>query len=194
MKTVIIDCGGGNLQSVKNALDYLGFANVITSDLHQIQRADRVIFPGQGHFGVVMRQLEEAGLKHIIQECVSTKPFLGICVGMQVLLESSGEAPGVAGLGLLAGAVMKLPATQKIPQMGWNRVSFSQRPDLSGDYYFAHSYYCAVQERAIIAATTDYGITFPSACCKGSCWLVQFHPEKSGEKGLQFLENFMRQP
>ena len=190
MKTVIIDCGGGNLQSVKNALDFLGFANEISSDLNQIQRADRVIFPGQGHFGTVMQQLVQKKLLPALLLSAKTKPFLGICVGMQLLLNSSEEAPGVAGLGLIEGTVKKLPASEKIPLMGWNEVEFQGQ---TGSYYFAHSYYCDVEDQSCVAATTTYGLTYPCILQRDRLCAVQFHPEKSGEMGLQFLESFVRQ-
>ncbi len=189
MKTVIIDCGGGNLRSVKNALYYLGIASEITGDRNKIENADRVIFPGQGNFGTVMQQLDQANLKETLRFCALNRPFLGICVGMQLLLEASEEAPGIPGLGIFSGKVKKFPSTFKTPQMGWNKVEFAQS---SAYFYFANSYYCNVEDSSVVCATTHYGVNFPSALRRGQLLAAQFHPEKSGEAGLRFLESFVR--
>ena len=189
MKVAIIDFGGGNLQSVKNALDYLNINNEITSQADVIQKADFIILPGQGHFGAVMQQLDKMNLRPIILDCAAKKPFLGICVGMQLLLESSEEAPHIPGLGVVKGSVKRFPSSQKIPQMGWNQVNFI---DHSHYFYFAHSYYCEVTDPSWVVAKTDYGTSFPSVINRNQLWAVQFHPEKSGEAGLNFLQETLR--
>jgi imidazole glycerol phosphate synthase glutamine amidotransferase subunit len=187
MKIGIVDCGGGNLHSVKNALDYLGVDSVLTHDPHDIHLVDKIIFPGQGHFGTVMQQLIQKNLDKAIRECIFSKPFLGICVGMQILFESSEEAPEISGLGIVKGKVKKFPASQKIPQMGWNEVSW-EKPS---HFYFANSYYCEPEDPSWIVATSHYGIKFPCIIQREHLTAVQFHPEKSGEAGLIFLNNFM---
>jgi imidazole glycerol phosphate synthase glutamine amidotransferase subunit len=194
MKVAIIDCGSGNLQSIKNALDYLGVENEMTFDKEAIQKADGVIFPGQGHFGKVMQQLTTAGKRGLILECIQHKPFLGICVGMQLLFDSSEEAPAIKGLGVIAGSVRRFSTVQKIPQMGWNQVKFKKSflQLESGYFYFANSYYCEPADPSVIVATTDYGTNFPSIIKRNQLVAVQFHPEKSGEAGLNFLEAFVR--
>jgi len=191
MNVVIVECDGGNVRSLKNALNYVGIQNVISADPAVIQSADCLIIPGQGHFGAVMHSLEKRGLTQVVRDFGQTKPLLGICVGMQILLDSSEEAPGVAGLGIFPGTVRRFPSSQKIPQMGWNCVQFTD-PERAEHFYFANSYYCEVNDPTCIQGTANYGFPFPTMIGKGSICGVQFHPEKSGEKGLLFLENFVR--
>jgi len=192
MDAVIIDYGGGNVQSVKNALQFLGKQCLLSSDPKVISRARRVILPCQGHFGALVKRLEQLALVSTIREAVGTKPFLGICVGMQILLERSDEAPGVPGFGFVQGRVRRFPRDLKHPQMGWNAVTPIRDNSWIpyGDYYFAHSYYCDVIESENILATTDYGLKYPSVIYQENLLGVQFHPEKSGEQGLQILNAF----
>jgi len=185
----IVDYGGGNLQSVKNALDRLGFPSVISGDPEIILKADKVIFPGQGHFGASIAALEEKGLIDTIRIAAQTKPFLGICVGMQLLFERSEEAPGVLGLGILKGEVKKFNRGQKMPQMGWNQVN--GRDGFCGQYYyFANSYICFPEDERCILGTGFYGEPFVASIKQGNLFAVQFHPEKSGEEGMNILKRF----
>ncbi len=190
---VIIDYGAGNLQSVKNALDRLGVSSVITDDREVILKADKVIFPGQGHFGACVTALMEKGLFDVIREVACTKPFLGICVGMQLLFERSEEAVGISGLGILKGEVKRFGPGQKLPQMGWNRVQSTDKERFDGQfYYFANSYFCVPEEEECILARGFYGESFVCAVEKGQLLAVQFHPEKSGREGMKILESFVR--
>ena len=187
---VIIDYGGGNVRSVKNALDRLGVISEITCDKTAIMNAERIIFPGQGHFGTCMEVLQKRGLVDCIREAANTKPFLGICVGMQLLFDGSEEAADVPGLGVLKGQVKKFSVARKVPHMGWNRVD--SPGTMNGHYYyFAHSYYCMLDEPGDTAATTDYEEQFVSAVVKGELLAVQFHPEKSGPAGMALLRRFI---
>jgi imidazole glycerol-phosphate synthase subunit HisH len=189
---VIIDYGGGNLQSVKNALDRLGVPSVITDDRETILKADKVIFPGQGHFGACIKALQEKGLFDSVREAARTKPFLGICVGMQLLFERSEEAVSIPGLGVLKGEVKKFKAGQKLPQMGWNQVRGEKEFD-EKFYYFANSYYCVPEEMSCVSATAFYKERFVCAIKKGKLLAVQFHPEKSGMEGMKILERFVKE-
>ena len=188
----IIDCGIGNVQSVKNALDCLGVESVITSAAPEIGAADRVVLPGVGAFGAMMEALRERELIEVLKDYLSSgKPFLGICLGMQALFETSEESPGVSGLGVLKGSVQKF-SLGKVPQMGWNSV-LSRSPRLlgSGYGYFANSYYVVPADPGIVTATSEYGCSFTCAIESGSITAVQFHPEKSGDYGLHFLERWL---
>src|SRR3989338_10613386 len=200
----IIDYGSGNVGSVKNALDYLGYTSVITHDKEIIKNADRVVFPGQGMFGDVMRNLEEKKLITPIIDFISSgKPFLGICIGMQVLFDSSEESPEQKGLGILKGKVIKF-RKGKIPQIGWNKIKSktyvypsSYFGSYLGDYldenymYFANSYYVVPDDKEIIAGETDYNIVFASAIIRKNVAGFQFHPEKSGKDGLKLLKKWL---
>ena len=185
----IIDYDAGNLKSVEKALVFLGEKPVVTRDPKEILRADHVILPGVGSFGDAMENLKKFDLVHVIKEAADRKiPFLGICLGLQLLFEGSEETPGVEGLDILKGNILRIPAAEglKIPHMGWNSL------ELSGDgrlfsglgenpyVYFVHSYYLKAQEESIVKASTYYVF----AC--------QFHPEKSGETGLRILKNFVQ--
>jgi imidazole glycerol phosphate synthase glutamine amidotransferase subunit len=189
---VIIDYGSGNLLSVKNALDRLGAPSIITDDREAIINADQVIFPGQGHFGACIQALHEKGLFDSVREAARTKPFLGICVGMQLLFERSEEAVGIAGLGILRGEVKKFKIGQKLPQMGWNMVYGDKEFD-EKFYYFANSYHCVPKEIRCVSATAFYGEPFVSVVKKDKLLAVQFHPEKSGEEGMKILERFVKE-
>lgn len=187
----IIDYKAGNTGSVKNALDRLGVESVITADPSEIKQAKGVIFPGQGRAGPAMRQLKHTGLDKLIPAL--EQPFLGICLGMQLLADTS-EEDGTCCLGVVPGVCRKFPEALKTPQLGWNRVNFTKDSPLaknigSGEYfYFVNSYYFDADDA--VAGTTAYGFDFPSFVQKDNFFAVQFHPEKSGEAGEQLLKNF----
>lgn len=199
--TAIIDYGAGNIKSVEKALLSLGQEVVITDDKETILNADRIILPGVGAFGDAMAQLEKTGLDVVIREAVEKNiPFLGICLGLQLLFEKSEEAPGVKGLGILKGEVKKIPAEQglKIPHMGWNSLHFAHDGKLfhgieEGSYvYFVHSYYLKAEEEFIVKASTEYGVSIHASVEKDNVFACQFHPEKSSETGLKILKNFVQ--
>ncbi len=194
----IIDYGAGNLQSVEKALCYLGCECAVTSDPQALLAGDGAILPGVGSFGDAMEQLRARGLEQPIREfAASGKPFLGICLGLQILFESSEESPGATGLGLLKGKVLRLPKESglKIPHIGWNSLELrSGEPLFAGlpeepYVYFVHSYYLKAEED-IVTATAEYGAQIHAAVRKGNLMACQFHPEKSGRVGLRILENF----
>lgn len=194
MNVIIINSQGGNVKSLKNALDKLGISSVISCDKTVISNADFIILPGQGHFGSIMADLQKKGLVSLLQNAAQTKPFLGICVGMQLLLEASEEAKGTPGLEIIPGTSKRLPANVTTPHMGWNTVSFakdSKFADLEGDYYFANSYYCEPTDKSPVKGWYDYGMQYPAVFEKENMLAVQFHPEKSGELGLQLLKKSM---
>jgi len=208
MKTVVIDYGSSNLRSVAKALEHVsdGKSKILISDQEQdILSADRIVFPGQGAIGQCMQSLNEKGLDLVLRECIYTKPFLGICMGLQTLMDESEEDGGMQGLGIIPGKVIKFPNNIrdvkgdvcKIPHMGWNQVHFSLDHPLwqginSGErFYFVHSYYVQTERKEDIAAMTDYATEFISAISHDNLFAVQFHPEKSQRAGLQFLKNFL---
>ncbi len=192
----VVDYGAGNLLSVTKALDYLGLNNTITADRAVIDRASAVILPGVGAFPDAMDNLTRRGLDTVICENAQKKPLLGICLGMQMLLDSSTEVRECAGLGLIPGKVDRIETSLKLPQIGWNALEIKhENPLLSGVpdgayVYFVHSFmgYCA-QERDI-AAVCDYGTPVTAMVARGNVFGCQFHPEKSGETGLKILKNF----
>ncbi|MBO4626798.1 MAG: imidazole glycerol phosphate synthase subunit HisH [Lachnospiraceae bacterium] len=194
----IVDYDAGNIRSVENALNSLGLENVVTDDAALIRGADRVILPGVGAFGDAMKKLLDRGLTDVIREVAATKPFLGICLGLQLLFEESEEAPGVEGLGILPGKIVRIPegGGRKIPHIGWNDLSMPKESPLfagvpAGSYvYFVHSYYLQAGEISDVAATTEYGVTIHAAVQRGSLCACQFHPEKSGDVGMKILMNF----
>ena len=197
--TAIIDYDAGNLKSVEKALQALGEETVITRDREEILAADRVILPGVGAFGDAMEKLHQYGLVEIIRQVVQKgTPFLGICLGLQLLFEESEESQGVPGLGILKGKIRRIPNTPglKIPHMGWN--SLTLRPEtrlFSGlgeepYVYFVHSYYLEAADPEIVAASADYGVVIHAAVETGNVFACQFHPEKSSKWGLKILENF----
>ena len=198
--TAIIDYDAGNLRSVEKALQALGEETVITRDREEILSADRVILPGVGAFGDAMEKLHQYGLVEIIRQVVQKgTPFLGICLGQQLLFEESEESQGVPGLGILKGKIRRIPNTPglKIPHMGWN--SLTLRPGtrlfsgLGEDpyVYFVHSYYLEAADPEIVAASADYGVVIHAAVETGNVFACQFHPEKSSDTGLQILKNFI---
>jgi glutamine amidotransferase len=227
-RIAVIDYGMGNLHSVSKAIEcaswppflrwlywvrwlrwvrwFLRLPRIeITSDPDRVAAADRVIFPGQGAMPDCMREMDARGLRPAVLEAARTKPFLGICIGLQMLFESSDEG-GVAGLGLLPGTVRRFPASAmvdsegrklKVPHMGWNRVKQAQAHSLwsgitdSSRFYFVHSYFPEAGEAGLVQGTTDYGIPFTCAIAKDNIFAVQFHPEKSHTAGLRLLANFL---
>jgi len=195
----IIDYDAGNIKSVEKALQYLGEEAVITRDAGEILMADKVILPGVGAFGDAMKKLNRYGLVPVIHEVVEKGiPFLGICLGLQLMFESSEEAPGVEGLGLLKGKIVRIPEGDglKVPHMGWNSLSFPKEGRLfagipeNSYVYFVHSYYLQAEED-IVTATAEYGVTIHASVEKGNVFACQFHPEKSSHTGLTILKNFV---
>lgn len=197
----IIDYGAGNIQSVYKALKFIGTDCKVTSDKDEILKADGAILPGVGSFGDAMDTMTKRGIKDtIIEYTKSGKPFLGICLGLQLLFPESEETPGVKGLDIFKGTITKIPnqnRTLKIPHMGWNNISIKQKngifKDIEGEpyVYFVHSFYLKAQDKDIVAATTQYGVEIDAAVQKGNIIATQFHPEKSGEVGLKMLKNFV---
>ncbi len=197
----IIDYDAGNLKSVEKALIHIGEEAVITGDPGLIRGADKVILPGVGAFGDCMRQLESRGLIEVIREsAASGKPFLGICLGLQLLFEDSEESPGVEGLGILKGHIRRIPDQPglKIPHIGWNSLRFPNPGRLFAGLkedsyvYFVHSYYLTADDPGIVTARTEYSTQIDASVESGNVFACQFHPEKSGEVGLQILRNFAR--
>ena len=194
----VLDYGIGNLRSAEKALQHLGVDAALTTDPAIARDASGVVLPGVGAFGRCMEQLRESGLEPVVHEAVEAgKPFLGICIGMQMLFDASEEAPGVKGLGIFAGAVRRLTVThERLPHMGWNTLKIRTGSQLfdgidDGSWlYFVHSYAPVPADEAVVAATTDYGGTVVAAVEQGRVWATQFHPEKSAANGLRLLQNF----
>ena len=194
----VLDYGIGNLRSAEKALQHLGVDAAVTTDPAVARRASGVVLPGVGAFGRCMEQLRESGLEPVVHEAVEAgRPFLGICVGMQMLFDSSEEAPGVKGLGLIAGEVRRLVVTtERLPHMGWNTVNIRTDSKLfdgieDGSWlYFVHSYAPVPDDEGVVAATTEYGGQVVAAVERGALWATQFHPEKSAVNGLRLLKNF----
>ncbi len=196
----IIDYDAGNIKSVEKALMALGETAVITRDREKILNADKVILPGVGAFGDAMEKIRGYGLEEIIREVAAQKkPFLGICLGLQLLFESSEETPGVKGLGILKGKITKIPDDMglKVPQIGWNSLKFPNKGRLyrgiqeDAYVYFVHSYYLQAEDPQIVTATTEYAAHIHASVEKENVFACQFHPEKSSEVGLQILKNFV---
>lgn len=195
----IIDYDAGNLKSVEKALKYIGEEAVITRDKEEILQADKVILPGVGSFGDAMNNLHQFGLVDIIKEVVKKgTPFLGICLGLQLLFERSDECPGAEGLGILKGEILRIPDCPglKIPHMGWNSIQIKPSARLFKGLeeelyvYFVHSYYLKAADRDVVAATTEYSTLIDASVESGNVFACQFHPEKSSKVGLQILKNF----
>lgn len=195
----IIDYDAGNIRSVEKAMAKLGQEVWITRDRERIMNADKVILPGVGSFGDAMAHLREYHLVEVIKDVVAEKkPFLGICLGLQLLYESSEETPGVEGLGILKGKILKIPEQEglKIPHMGWNSLHLQNDGRLfrgieQNPYvYFVHSYYLKAGEEETVKATTEYSVNIHASVEKDNVFACQFHPEKSGDLGLQILKNF----
>lgn len=196
----IIDYDAGNIKSVEKALVYLGETPVITRDKDILLKADKVILPGVGAFGDAMARLEEYGLVDTIHEIVAKgTPFLGICLGLQLLFEESDEAPGVKGLCVLEGKIKRIPDSDglKVPQIGWNSLHFDNPGRLfagvsEGSYvYFVHSYYLEAKDESIVKASTEYGVHVHASVEKDNVFACQFHPEKSSDVGLRMIKNFI---
>lgn len=196
----IIDYGRGNLFSVEKAFVKLGADAIVTNDIEKIRRADKVVLPGVGAFGDCMETLKKAGLIPVIQEAAASgKPFLGICLGLQLLFERSEESPGVAGFGIFKGAIRQIVAPNlKVPHMGWNSLSLrNATPLLKGlpenpYVYFVHSFHAVPEDASIITAVTEYGSELTAAVGRGNVQAMQFHPEKSSSVGLKILESFVK--
>lgn len=197
----IIDYDAGNLKSVEKALQFLGQECVITRDFHEIKKADKVILPGVGSFGDAMSQLKKFELDKVIHEVAAEqKPFLGICLGLQLLFEGSEESEGVEGLHLLDGEILRIPEQEglKIPNIGWNSLDLQNNgrlfENLNGNpfVYFVHSYYLKAREESIVKATIEYSTHIHASVEKDNIFACQFHSEKSGTVGLQILSNFAK--
>lgn len=196
MTTTIVDYGAGNLRSVQNTLDELGCEYETTSDPAVVAKAEKVILPGVGHFGQMMRSMDELGLREpVIEKIRSGVPFLGICVGLQCLFEASEESPGSRGLGIFRGVVERFKGEVRVPHMGWNSVQKVRSTRLLSGLeeepfaYFAHSFHAPVVEAT--AATCTYSVSYSALIEKDNVHAVQFHPEKSGRVGLQVMKNFI---
>lgn len=199
----IIDYNAGNLKSVEKALAFLNEESVITRDFREIERADKVILPGVGAFGDAMEQIRHYELDKVIREVTDRgTPFLGICLGLQLLFEGSDESAGVEGLHILDGKVLRIPAAEglKIPHIGWNSLHLQndgrlfEGIDEQSYVYFVHSYYLQAAEEQIVKATTEYGVQIHASVEKDNVFACQFHPEKSSTIGLKILENFSNIP
>lgn len=196
----IIDYDAGNIKSVEKALQYLGQDVKITDDPQEILAADKVILPGVGAFGDAMGNLKRKGLDKVIYQVVEKKtPFLGICLGLQLLFERSEESPGVEGLGILPGEIVRIPAGEglKIPHIGWNSLHLEnngrlfQGIDEQAYVYFVHSFYLKAKEEECVKASTEYGVHIHASVEKDNVFACQFHPEKSSDVGLRILKNFV---
>lgn len=195
----IIDYGAGNIQSVFKALKHIGCECKITSDTNEILSSDGAILPGQGAFGDCIESLRNRGIDKTVRDFIkSGKPFLGICVGLQLLFESSEESPEIEGLGIFEGKIKKIPNGEglKIPHMGWNSINLLKRDGLfknideNSYVYFVHSYYLDAEDKSVVSAQTEYGVKIDAAVKSKNVFATQFHPEKSGDVGLRMLENF----
>ena len=196
----IIDYDAGNIRSVEKALQFLGEDPVVTRDRDVILSAEKVILPGVGAFGDAMGKLRGYGLEKVILDTVEKRtPFLGICLGLQLLFERSDESDGVSGLGILPGEIVRIPDREdlKVPHIGWNSLDYPSHGTLfqgipEGSYvYFVHSYYLRAREESIVKATTEYGVTIHASVEKDNVYACQFHPEKSSQIGMKILQNFI---
>jgi len=195
----IFDYGAGNLRSVQNTLGALGWEYTLVRDGDGLRAASKIILPGVGHFGQMMRALDELGVRApLVERVTAGVPFLGICLGLQALFEASEEAPEVRGLGVYPGSVRRFPAGARVPHMGWNELAVRRESKLVRNLpalpfvYFAHSYYIPENERA--SATCTYEVPYTAVLECGNVYGVQFHPEKSGPVGLQIVRNFLELP
>ncbi|MFD2211988.1 imidazole glycerol phosphate synthase subunit HisH [Virgibacillus halophilus] len=193
----IIDYGAGNIKSLQSALSRLDIPSLLTTSKNEIEKADAIILPGVGAFAEAMKQLEKLGLVSLLKsEASKNKPFLGICLGMQMLYETSDEGGECPGLGLFKGKVRLIPDIVKVPHMGWNDLQIKQNvPLLNGiregsHVYFVHAYFAAEGDTENLVADTAYGVRIPAVVQQGNVFGIQFHPEKSGSIGLQILKNF----
>lgn len=196
----IIDYDAGNIKSVEKALAALSAETMVTRDAEIILRADKVILPGVGSFGDAMEKLHRYGLVSVIRQVIDRgTPFLGICLGLQLLFESSEESPGVAGLGILEGKILRIPEQDdlKVPHIGWNSLRFPNKGRLFAGIpeepyvYFVHSYYLEAKDAGIVTAVSEYGVQIHASVECGNVFACQFHPEKSSDTGLSILRNFV---
>lgn len=194
----IVDYGRGNLFSVQKAFAFLGAESCITGDAKQIMSADKVVLPGVGAFGDCMLTLKKTGLIPVLRDVSQKKPFLGICLGLQLMFEESEENPGIEGLSIFKGKIKKINAPQlKIPHMGWNNIFLENDSKLLNGLperpyvYFVHSYHAVPDDASIITSWTEYGEKVTASVGRGHIQATQFHPEKSGSVGLQILKNFI---
>ena len=196
----IVDYDAGNIKSVEKAVDYLGEKWILTRDPEKILNSDKVILPGVGAFGDAMKRLESYGLVPVLKQAASENiPFLGICLGLQLIFEDSDESEGIAGLGILKGHIRRIPAGEyrKIPHRGWNSLELKNEGRLfkgipDGSYvYFVHSYYLEAADRSIVKAVKHYNTQIDASVEKGNVFACQFHPEKSSTVGLGILRNFL---
>ena len=194
----IVDYGAGNLMSVHNTLDYLGYENKIAASADVIENAAGVILPGVGAFPDAMAALEHSGLTEAVLKAAKEKPFLGICLGMQMLFEESDEVRPCRGLGLLPGRIERIETSLKLPQIGWNALdilrpnAMTEGLENGSSVYFVHSFMAHPADENDLAAVTDYGTRVPAMVARGNLFGCQFHPEKSGEVGLTMLRNFAK--
>jgi len=196
----IIDYGMGNLRSAQKAFEFIGFEAEVTDRKSDIEKASKIVLPGVGAFADAMEKLNTSGISKIIKDKVTDGiPFLGICLGMQLVFDVSYENGEFEGLGLIEGEIVKfnLPKEYKVPHIGWNKLKVNNNilfKDISGDIYtyFVHSYYAKPKNRNEVIATSNYGIDFTAAICKSNLYATQYHPEKSGSSGLKMLENFAK--
>ena len=203
---IVVDYGMGNLKSVENSALFLGKKVKVSSSPSMIKKAKKIIFPGVGHFGRAVKELKKRRLFDLLKKRITEGvPFLGICLGMQLLLEKSQEDPNIKGLGIIKGEVKKFTDNKLIvPHMGWNQIILNKNNKQSKDrtllrgikegsfFYFAHSYYCKPKKSKVVSAVTSYGSEFASALHKDNVWAVQFHPEKSQKLGLKVFNNFLK--
>ena len=189
----IVDYGAGNLKSVKNALDYLKVDSIITDKPEEIQKADRLILPGDGSFGYMIKSLKKKSLIIPIKNFIKNgKPFLGICLGFQGLFEESEESSGIKGLSIFKGKVVKF-RKGKVPQIGWNNIAPNKKGIFKEDFmYFVNSYFVVPEDSSIVATMTDYNGNFVSAIQSNNITAMQFHPEKSGKAGIKLLERWLK--
>lgn len=196
----VIDYDAGNVRSVEKAIEYLGEKTVLTRDRDILLQADKVILPGVGNFGDAMEKINLYHLEPVIKSIIENKtPFLGICLGLQLLFEKSEENDNIQGLGILKGTIRKIPESYglKVPQIGWNDLSYPNKGKLFAgipEYsyvYFVHGYYLDAEDKSIVTATTEYGITVDASVEKDNVFACQFHPEKSSAIGLKILSNFV---
>ncbi|OFW47241.1 MAG: imidazole glycerol phosphate synthase, glutamine amidotransferase subunit [Actinobacteria bacterium RBG_13_35_12] len=199
---VIVDYGMGNLKSVQNAFSEVGYKTEITDDPNRIKEASTIVLPGVGAFRDAIKFLKNKKIdKELIDAIKAGKPFLGICLGMQLLFTYSEEGGLFSGLNVIPGGVKRFPASVKCPHLGWNKIKFTHNSNSNTNpifqdildesyFYFVHSYYCEADNPQVVYSTTDYGLVFPSSIWKGNLFGVQFHPEKSSTQGLKILKNF----
>ena len=194
----VVNYGAGNLMSVSNALSFIGADSIIADSPEELERADAVILPGVGAFPAAMRRLNESGFTAKLIKCAAEKPLLGICLGMQMLFDESYEIEKTAGLSLLPGSIVKIQHAKKLPHIGWNDLRLQRKSPLTenvpdGSYvYFVHSFRVSAKDEKDIVADTFYGEDIPAIVHGGNVFGCQFHPEKSGEPGLQMLKNFCK--